>query len=331
MIEQVSRLHEPEKMSGTAFEQIVFENSIGNATGTLFEGKLERTADQAFPDIIDAGLFGVEVKKTSKDKWTSTGNSVLESRRTEEVQNIYMFFGKLGGVPDVKFKSYEECLEDIVATHHPRYTVNMNLPAGASIFDKMDVGYEEIRKSTRPIKYIRDYYKTQLREGDSLWWVDDDQEEQTPISPIIKSFGGLSTEKRAYIMADIFIRFPGVLSTGSKKFERVATYLVAHHGIVSSALRDKFTAGGVYHYDYLGNDFTGPHIIGVLIPLASKIFQILETTTPEQLANYWEKQVVSGKSSGELWLHEIDKISLHMGLETQLSALLLDHRRTGSN
>lgn len=52
-----------------------------------------------FPDIVAERYFGVEVKSTKHNHWTSTGSSIVESTRSEWVDNIYMLFGKLGGNP----------------------------------------------------------------------------------------------------------------------------------------------------------------------------------------------------------------------------------------
>ena len=51
----------------------------------------------AFPDIRVNG-FGVEVKTTNKDSWLSVGNSVFEGMRDPSVSQIYVVFGKMGGM-----------------------------------------------------------------------------------------------------------------------------------------------------------------------------------------------------------------------------------------
>jgi hypothetical protein len=57
---------------------------------------------QAFPDIA-VGNFGVEVKFTLADTWRSVANSVLETNRIEIVSKVYLIFGKMGGMPEVKW------------------------------------------------------------------------------------------------------------------------------------------------------------------------------------------------------------------------------------
>ena len=57
---------------------------------------------QAFPDIA-IGEYGVEVKFTLNDTWRSIANSVLETQRIDDVKHIYVVFGKMGGVPEVRW------------------------------------------------------------------------------------------------------------------------------------------------------------------------------------------------------------------------------------
>lgn len=69
----------------------------------------------SFPDIMTGKYYGVEVKSTKDDKWTSVGSSIVESTRDQYVEDIYMMFGKLGGkVPEFRFRPYQDCLSNIV-------------------------------------------------------------------------------------------------------------------------------------------------------------------------------------------------------------------------
>lgn len=100
------------KTSPVNFETMVYDRMCESSKDTPFEGQIIQTGAFAFPDIIANNYFGVEVKVTIGDKWSSTGNSVLETTRVKEVEKIYMFFGKLGGTIDIKFRPYHECLLD---------------------------------------------------------------------------------------------------------------------------------------------------------------------------------------------------------------------------
>jgi hypothetical protein len=89
------------------------------AKGTPFENTIEKISGQKFPDIVASKYYGVEVKSTKENHWTSTGSSILETTRVEDVQRIFLTFGKLGGKP-IQFLSrpYEKCLSGIAVTHN---------------------------------------------------------------------------------------------------------------------------------------------------------------------------------------------------------------------
>ncbi|NOY49877.1 MAG: hypothetical protein GXO88_04860 [Chlorobi bacterium] len=90
------------KLLGHKLENEVYDVMCSNAENTPFEGTIELISGQKFPDIIANNYFGVEVKSTKQNHWTTTGNSVFESTRAENIKRIYMLFGKIS--PPVQFK-----------------------------------------------------------------------------------------------------------------------------------------------------------------------------------------------------------------------------------
>lgn len=108
--------------------------------GTSFlPDDIQLVSGQRFPDIIASKHFGVEVKSTKENKWVSTGSSIVESTRIEDVNHIYMLFGKLGGKPiEFKCKPYYNCLYDIAVTHSPRYLIDMEITQERTIFSKWE-------------------------------------------------------------------------------------------------------------------------------------------------------------------------------------------------
>ena len=74
-----------------------------------------------------------------------------------------MTFGKLGGDP-IQFISrpYEEVLYGIAVTHMPRYLINMKLGKGETIFDKIGIPYEELRKEDREILQLQEQIRQLL-------------------------------------------------------------------------------------------------------------------------------------------------------------------------
>lgn len=207
--------------------------------GTVFENTIEKISGQRFPDIVAAKYYGVEVKSTKNNHWTSTGSSILESSRIADVERIYMTFGKLGGMP-IEFLSrpYEACLSGIAVTHMPRYLIDMRLQDGETIFDKMGVSYDELRTMENPVLPVSKYYRSQLKPGESLWWAGDSADEA--VSATIRVWAQVSAkEKRTYTTYGC-VNFPEIFSGN---YDRYALWLTSQ-GIVDAHIRDQFSAGG---------------------------------------------------------------------------------------
>lgn len=209
------------------------------AKGTAFENTIEKISGQRFPDIIAAKYYGVEVKSTKEDRWTSTGSSILETTRVNGIERIYMTFGKLGGNP-IEFlsKPYEQCLHGIAVTHMPRYLIDMNLHHGETIFEKMGIPYNELRKMENPIAPVAKYYRSLLKEGESLWWANDSANET--VSATIRLWKNLSCEEKRNYTVFGCVNFPEVFGGN---YDRYALWLTSQ-GVVDSHIRDQFSAGG---------------------------------------------------------------------------------------
>ncbi len=210
-----------------------------SAKGTPFQGTIVKVSGQRFPDIIAADLYGVEVKSTKNNHWTSTGSSILESTRIGNIKKIYMTFGKLGGTP-IEFLSrpYQDCLYGIAVTHMPRYLINMELKPGQTIFDKMGVSYDNLRNMPNPITPVADYYRKQLKPGESLWWVEDHADEPVPVK--IRLWKNLDIEEKALYTVYGCVNFPEVFGGD---YDRYALWLTSE-GVVDPHIRDQFSAGG---------------------------------------------------------------------------------------
>lgn len=209
------------------------------AKGTVFANTIKKVSGQKFPDIVAAKFYGVEVKSTKNNHWTSTGSSILESSRIADVERIFMTFGKLGGNP-IEFLSrpYEECLSGIAVTHMPRYLIDMRLRKGETIFDKMGVPYDTLRQMENPVVPVSRYYRSQLKEGESLWWAGDSADET--VSATVRIWRNIpSEEKRRYTTYGC-VNYPEVFSGN---YDRYALWLTSQ-GVVDPHIRDQFSAGG---------------------------------------------------------------------------------------
>ncbi len=214
------------------------------AKGTRFENTIEIIGGQRFPDIVVARYYGVEVKSTKEDKWTMIGGSVAEGTRVEDVEHIFILFGKLHKPIEFRIRRYEECLCDIAVTHSPRYKIDMELKKGETIFDKMGIPYHEMLKLANPIEPVVEYFRSILKPGESLWWVNGKDAAEGDAPAKIRMWKTLSKEEREELVAQGFALFPELFSRRLNKYERFTLWLVANHGVISPSMRDPFSAGG---------------------------------------------------------------------------------------
>ena len=224
---------------GNPLEDDVKEALDESARGTVFEHTIEKVSGQRFPDIVAAQYYGVEVKSTKDDHWTSTGSSILESTRISDVRRIFMTFGKLGGDP-IEFLSrpYEECLYGIAVTHMPRYLIDMRIEPADTIFAKMGIPYDELRTMENPVAPVAAYYRKQLKPGESLWWAGDAVDE--PVSATIRLWKNLTPEKKRFYTIYGCVNFPEIFGGN---YDRYALWLTSQ-GVVDPHIRDQFSAGG---------------------------------------------------------------------------------------
>lgn len=240
------------KCGGTEMEHIVLKALKDVAPQTSFSaGSIELVSGLRFPDILAAGHFGVEVKSTKSDSWTSTGSSIVESTRIPEVSRIYMLFAKLGGVtPEFRCRPYEKCLSNIAVTHAPRYLIDMNIAdnGGENIFEKMSVDYDTFRRlgEKDKISSVRKYYmRANKAKGryEMPWWMGDSDSDVSS-SIMIKFFTDLSICEKDDIRARMFILFPELFSYRQDKYKRAALWMCSRYSVICSNLRDAFSAGG---------------------------------------------------------------------------------------
>lgn len=240
--------------------------------GTSFlPDDIQLVSGQRFPDIIASKHFGVEVKSTKENKWVSTGSSIVESTRIEDVNHIYMLFGKLGGKPiEFKCKPYYNCLYDIAVTHSPRYLIDMEITQERTIFSKMGIEYDKFRLSEDPISTVRSYYLEKIKKEKRMampWWIGS----ETVTSPTLRLWSGrsLDQEKQNIYKAQLLILFPTEICNSN--YDRATLWLCIRHSIINTHFRDLFTAGGQVQIE----NCCCPAIIKRILRVAPIVKQIL--------------------------------------------------------
>lgn len=279
-----------ETLLGRNLEPYVKDVMTDLAVGTVFENSIELIGGQKLPDIVAKKYYGIEVKTTSQNHWKTTGNSVLESTRVNNVERIFMLFAKLASPIEFRCRPYEEVLSEVVVTHSPRYLIDMNLEKGKTIFDKIKMPYDTLRKKESPIKPIVDYYKSNLKPGEELWWMDN----QTEVGGLkLRFWNNISKKERDKLLVLGMILFPEVFGKRQDKFNRFAFWLVSKHYIVCPNTRDPFTAGGTD--DILVNTKVYPKVPRIFLNLFENVPNIVETiaqTSTFELSEYWKTPTI---------------------------------------
>ena len=181
--------------------------------GTAFErSKIELKSGHFFPDIIAGNHYGVEVKTTKEDKWTSLGNSIFEGVSNSDIKNIYIMFGNLGCTPpQFRFRPYQDCLKNIAVTHSPRYMIDMEIADSGemNIFQKMNTTYESYKElpDIDKVTLMRAHYLKQSKKGDfeMPWWMG-----ETEGITKLSFFSEASAREKTEMISRALILFPSL-------------------------------------------------------------------------------------------------------------------------
>lgn len=200
----------------------------------------------AFPDI-SLDNFGIEVKFTEKDTWRSVANSVFETFRDKKVEHIYVVFGKMGGVPEVKWDKYDDCVIHVRTSHVPRF--ELEIGADRSLFEIMGVEYGEFNRLSEADKmtHIRKYAKGRLKRGERLWWLGEDAEPEHTLPIQVRLYTSLDQDEKRRLRAESTLLCPQIVNSGRSrtKYNDVSLYLITYRGVLASQVRDLFSAGSV--------------------------------------------------------------------------------------
>ena len=170
-------------------------------------------------------------------------------------------------------------------------------------FDKIGVDYDKLRKDDERIRKIKDYYRSKLKEGEELWWIDKNDDKSSDF--IIKPYRRLSRKKQEKIKVEIMILFPEIFGESPLKFQRVSAYLITEHGVIASNLRDLFTAGGRKKLTIKGKSVSVPRIAYNMYSKASTIKDEIRTVDFEKLNHYWRQKPKRNRLSQ--WKELLDK------------------------
>lgn len=306
--------------NATAFEveKISTETIRKACFGTPFNPEnVQLVSGQKFPDIVADNHFGIEVKTTTKNHWTSTGSSIVESTRTDDIERIYMLFGKLGGNPiEFECRPYQDVLYDITVTHSPRYLINMKLPYGDSIFDKMGIPYDTLRNSEDSIKDVRRYYRQKaLEEGrkEMPWWLTKD-DDGAASNMNLKMWKDVAIAEKRMLIDQMLALFPEIINS---EFDDAALWLCTTKGIINTHFRDIYTAGGkLKKINGVALDRTLPRVLFYVVNDAVEIKRMLmENSDFREFIEEFNPSLLLGKDVFDNWVGQVRDILLKNSLE----------------
>lgn len=199
-----------------------------------------------FPDIV-LGKFGVEVKFTTNDTWRSVANSVFESTRSQDVEQIHIVFGKMGGQPTVAWDKYDQCVIHVRTSHVPRFEVQIH--PKESLFTKMGISYKDFSHLSidSRMEHIRKYARSRLKQGERLWWLEDRPDEGHSLPIQARLYMTLEQSEKRRLRAEAALLCPQVVkpSRAKNKYDDATLYLLTYHGVLCPQARDLFSAGSV--------------------------------------------------------------------------------------
>ena len=313
--------------NGTALEKDVCDAALECAKNTKFEGAIQLVSGATFPDIIAAKYYGIEVKSSKSNNWKTIGNSILENTRVSGVERIFITFGKLSNPIGFISRPYEECLSGIAVTHSPRYQIDMQLTDGDTIFDKMGTTYDQLKAEHNPAAIVAEYYKSQLKQGESLWWAGEKLDTAIPITA--RLWKNLSAQEKDELEAAIYVYFPEtIISRSSHKYDRATLWLATQKGVINANVRDSFSAGGRVRMKTIdGRLVNMPQVFGKIAEHTELMVEILLSEASEILAENWAESVT--KNRIEQWISlVVDKtqdIAFRIDAKSVLKRIFYDY------
>ena len=268
----------------------------------------------AFPDIRANG-FGIEVKTTSKDSWQSVGNSVFEGQRDEEVQHVYVLFGKMGGMPGVRWGRYGERVTHVRISHAPRFVIEMD--RDSSLFEILGIDYDTFAQlpPEEKMAHIREYSRGRLQPGDKLWWLEDrpavesaGTEPDRTLPLTVRLYINLSPEEKIKIRAEAAILCPEIVkpSRSRGKYNNVALFAFTHRGVVCLQARDLFSAGSVAMRS--NDERGGNYVLRALQDIQQEMREAAQDLPDDLIEEYWGVHVPA-EDRIEEWLRRADRFA----------------------
>jgi hypothetical protein len=276
---------------------------------------------QAFPDIA-IGEYGVEVKHALADTWRSVANSIQEGKRYQDVRYVYIVFGKMGGIPEVKYSKYEDSVIHVRTSHLPRFEIEIN--GREPIFRKFDVTYDEFRNYDihKKMEFVRKYARSRLKKGERMWWLEDQNNEQHSLPIKARLFTKIEKSEKRKLRAQAIILCPQILkgSTQRDKYDDAALFILTYHGVICHQARDLFSAGSVSPEKFRSICGRNNHCRS-LMDIQDEIIAEIQELDSALFEEYWGCTFPRNKLLEE-WLQRADKNAKNWKPSTMLTKIV---------
>jgi hypothetical protein len=266
---------------------------------------------QAFPDIA-MGEFGVEAKFTLNDTWRSVANSVLETQRIDTVKHIYIVFGKMGGIAEVRWGKYEQSVVHVRTSHVPRFEVELPTAKAAvtqSLFEQMGISYDDFRElpMREKMRHIRAYAR-KLHPDGRLWWIEVTETEEHTVPVQARLYTDLSVEEKTRLRAEAALLCPSIVKSGRSrhKYDDMVLYLLTYHGVLCHQARDLFSAGSVANP--ANDDQGGIYLARALRLIEHEMHEAALRMDDALFVEYWGESVPPERRVGR-WLEKADELA----------------------
>lgn len=262
---------------------------------------------QGFPDIVVNG-FGVEVKTVQTDSWLTIGNSIFEGTRATTTRSVYVMFGKMGGVPEVRWAPYGKVVSHVRTTHMPRFV--LDLATGDPLFEKIGIIYDDFCALSEEEKmdHVRDYARGRLQPGEHLWWLEDRPQQPHALPLQVRLWHNLDDEEKVRLRAEAIILNPQIVRSGRArhKYDDVATYILTVHGVLCPQVRDLFSAGSAAGVVRPEDERGGVYIQRALSAIEDELRAAADRLDDALFEEYW-KTVVPKRDRLREWLRRADE------------------------
>ena len=193
------------------------------------------------------------------------GGSVYESLRNSI--ETFVLMGKFGGVPEARFRKYEECISDLTVTHSPRFHLKMDIAFGEDYLTRNNASdLLDLPKGKELNRRIREL----LRTDKDTWYTEE----------TVESFSDLAPDEKICFFVDGVVLFPEV--TG-KDYSNFAPWMTYKCLIWCSNIRDVFSAGGTKDFD----GFTASAVMARVLERTDLIVKRISDMTNTEIKTHW--------------------------------------------